>query len=119
MAWSRPRPSSPILAGTVAGGALILFDNGTTLVAALGVGVAVLGLIGALFVPPSPPADPKLAIGVNQPLETWRVVRQATTIRPVWLSILGLSWFWVVGATLLTEFPTIVRDVLHAGGNAW
>jgi acyl-[acyl-carrier-protein]-phospholipid O-acyltransferase / long-chain-fatty-acid--[acyl-carrier-protein] ligase len=106
-----------ILAGTVAGGALVLFDNGTTLVAAAGVGVAILGLIGALLVPPSPPANPALKIGANLPLETWRVISQAAAIRPVWLSVLGLSWFWVVGATLLTEFPTIVRDVLHAGGN--
>ena len=44
-------------------------------------------------------------------------MRQAASIRPVWLSILGLAWFWVVGATLLTEFPTIVRDVLQANGN--
>jgi len=106
-----------ILFGTVAGGALILFDNGTTLVAATGLAVAAIGLFAAMFVPKAPPADPSLKISANLPLQTWRIVRQAASIRPVWLSILGLSWFWVVGATLLTEFPTIVRDVLHANGN--
>jgi len=106
-----------ILLGTVAGGALILLGDGTTLVAALGLAVAVIGLFAALLIPKSPPADPFLKIGANLPLQTWRIVRQAASIRPIWLSILGLAWFWVVGATLLTEFPTIVRDVLHASGD--
>ena len=32
------------------------------------------------------------------------------TIRPIWLSVLGLSWFWTMGATLLTEFPVDALD---------
>ena len=103
-----------ILLGTVAGGALILWDNGASLVAAAGLASALVGLAAAARVPPSPAAVPALRIGLNLPLETWRVVRKAASIRPVWLSVLGLSWFWVVGAMLLIEFPTIVRDVLGA-----
>ena len=44
------------------------------------------------------------------------VTLQAAANRPVWLSILGLSWFWAIGATLLSEFPSITRDVLGAEG---
>ena len=32
------------------------------------------------------------------------------------MCILGLSWFWTVGATLMTEFPVIARDTLHGDG---
>ena len=106
-----------ILLGTVAGGALILLDNGTTLVAAAGLAFAVIGLCAAMLIPKAPPAAPTLKISANLPVQTWRIVRQAASIRPIWLSILGLAWFWVVGATLLTEFPTIVRDVLHGNGD--
>src|SRR6185295_4369703 len=45
------------------------------------------------------------------------VVKQAASIRPIWLSVLGLAWFWVVGTTLLTELPSFVRDVLHGSGD--
>ena len=45
------------------------------------------------------------------------MVRQAKANRPVWLSILAISWFWAVGATLLAEFPTIARENLAAGGH--
>ena len=48
--------------------------------------------------------------------ETWRVLRHAASIRPIWLSVLGLSWFWTIGATLMTEFPVVARDTLHADG---
>src|SRR5262245_46395814 len=106
-----------ILLGTAAAGAQSLLDEGTNLSAAAGLAFAVVVFFAALRIPKAPPADPSLKISANLPLETWRIVRQAASIRPVWLSILGLAWFWVVGATLLTEFPTIVRDVLHANGN--
>lgn len=106
-----------IVAGTVAGGALILFPQGTTLVSATGVALSVLGLFGAARVPPVPAADPSLSISPNIFGETWRVVRQAAAIRPIWLSVLGLSWFWTMGATLITEFPIVARDTLHGGGS--
>jgi len=106
-----------ILIGTVAGGALILMQGGGGLVAAAGLAAALVGVVAAFRIPPAPPADPKLRIGLNLFAETWHVVRLAHSIRAVWLSILGLSWFWTVGATLLTEYPTLTRDVLDADGS--
>jgi acyl-[acyl-carrier-protein]-phospholipid O-acyltransferase/long-chain-fatty-acid--[acyl-carrier-protein] ligase len=54
---------------------------------------------------------------LNIPAETWRVVGAARAVRPIWLSVLGLSWFWTVGATLMTEFPVVTRDTMQAGGS--
>jgi acyl-[acyl-carrier-protein]-phospholipid O-acyltransferase/long-chain-fatty-acid--[acyl-carrier-protein] ligase len=106
-----------IVCGTVVGGALMLFPNGAVLVSATGVGLAMIGLCVACFMPNVPAADPTLRVSVNLFAETWRVLRHAASIRPIWLSVLGLSWFWTVGATLLTEFPVVARDTLHAGGS--
>ena len=44
------------------------------------------------------------------------MTRHAASIRPIWLSVLGLSWFWTIGATLMTEFPVVARDTLHSDG---
>ena len=30
------------------------------------------------------------------------------------LCILGISWFWLIGATFLSQFPTYAKDILHA-----
>ena len=84
--------------------------------ASAGVVLALIGLFAALRIPASPAADPSLRIAPNLFAETWHVVRHAAAIRPIWLSLLGLSWFWTIGATLMTEFPVVARDTLHADG---
>ena len=106
-----------ILAGTVAGGALVLLDAGPAIVGAAGLGVSLLGLGAAFGIPRAPAADSSLRIGWNILRETVAVTRQAAANRPVWLSILGLSWFWAIGATLLSEFPTVAKDALGADGH--
>jgi acyl-[acyl-carrier-protein]-phospholipid O-acyltransferase / long-chain-fatty-acid--[acyl-carrier-protein] ligase len=105
-----------IVCGTVAGGALILLPHGTAWVGVAGIALALIGLIAAFLIPVSPAADPALRISPNLFTETWRVTRHAASIRPIWLSVLGLSWFWTMGATLMTEFPVVARDTLHSDG---
>jgi acyl-[acyl-carrier-protein]-phospholipid O-acyltransferase / long-chain-fatty-acid--[acyl-carrier-protein] ligase len=95
----------------------MLLPNGAALVGATGVALALVGLFAAWRIPALPAADPALRLSLNLFDETWRVLRHAASIRPIWLSILGLSWFWTMGATLLTEFPVVARDTLHAGGS--
>ena len=106
-----------IVVGTVTGGLLILLEGGTAAVGATGILLSLIGLAGALRIPASPPADRSLHIDLNPFRETWRVVRAAASIRPIWLSLLGLSWFWTIGATLLTEFPVVARDTLRSDGS--
>ena len=51
-------------------------------------------------------------MGWNPFTETWRNLRFAQDSRVVWLSMLGISWFWFYGATYLTQFATFTKDVL-------
>jgi len=105
-----------IVAGTVAGGALILLPHGTAWVSLAGLMVASLGLWSAMQIPAVPPADALLHISPNIIGETWRIARHAASVREIWFAVLSLSWFWTMGATLMTEFPVIARDTLHADG---
>jgi acyl-[acyl-carrier-protein]-phospholipid O-acyltransferase / long-chain-fatty-acid--[acyl-carrier-protein] ligase len=105
-----------IVAGTVAGGALILLPHGTAWVSLVGLTLAVLGLWSAMQIPAVPPADPSLHISPNIIGETWRITRHAASVRTIWFAVLSLSWFWTMGATLMTEFPVIARDTLHSDG---
>ncbi|MFI4983374.1 MAG: isochorismatase family protein, partial [Nevskiales bacterium] len=88
-----------ILLGTIAGGGLVLLPSGPLLVAATGLAVSALGLLTASFIPPAPPTTAEVRVGRNIIRETLAVVRQAHEVRPIWLPILGLSWFWTIGAT--------------------
>jgi acyl-[acyl-carrier-protein]-phospholipid O-acyltransferase / long-chain-fatty-acid--[acyl-carrier-protein] ligase len=105
-----------IVAGTVAGGALILLPHGSFWVSLVGLILALLGLWSAMQIPTVPPADPSLHISPNVIGETWRTTRHAASVRPIWFAVLSLSWFWTMGATLMTEFPVIARDTLHSDG---
>ncbi len=105
-----------ILLGTMAGGLLIgVPEYGVYLVSGAIVVIAVLGFIASLGIPAAPPSDPGLVINWNPVTETVRNIRFAYTNQVVFLSILGISWFWFFGATYLTQLPVYTKENL--GGN--
>lgn len=106
-----------IVVGTVAGGGLMLLDAGAAVTGAAGLALAAIGLLGAACMPARQAADPSLRIRWNVLGETAAVLQAARRVRPIWRSLLAVSWFWVIGATLLTEFPVIVRDTMRASGS--
>ena len=99
-----------ILAGTVLGGILIALEGGPYWASAAGLAVAAGGFAAALLVPRSAAAAPDLRIGWNILAETRALLGAARGNRPVWLSILGLSWFWTVGSVFLAEFPVMAKQ---------
>ena len=106
--------SIAILAGMVVGGWMIAQPGwGVAGVAILTCALSASGIVLSRFIPKSPPPDPGLAINPNPMQETWRILRFAAANRTVFLSILGISWFWLYGAMLVTQFPNLTRNVLH------
>ncbi|MCW2392430.1 acyl-[acyl-carrier-protein]-phospholipid O-acyltransferase/long-chain-fatty-acid--[acyl-carrier-protein] ligase [Sphingobium sp. B1D7B] len=77
-------------------------------------GLAVIGFLVALAVPAAPATAPGLKIDVNIFASTWNILKAARHGRGVWLSILGISWFFAVGAVLLSQFGPLVSGVLMA-----
>ena len=78
-------------------------------------GLAVLGFLFSLAVPSAPPVAPGIRIERNIFKGTWQILSVARAGRGVWLAILGISWFFSVGAILLSEFPPLVSGTLSAG----
>src|SRR3546814_18210311 len=78
------------------------------------VGLAILGFLASLAVPSAPTVVPGLRIEPNIFRSTWHILKAARHGRGVWLSILGISWFYAVGALLLAEFAPLVSGVLKA-----
>ena len=105
-----------ILIGTIAGGLVVAIEgSGPSVAGAVALGVAVAGYLASRGIPRTPAVDPGLAINWNPFTETWKNLRFAYGNRVVWLSMLGISWFWFYGATFLAQFAGFARDVL--GGN--
>jgi acyl-[acyl-carrier-protein]-phospholipid O-acyltransferase/long-chain-fatty-acid--[acyl-carrier-protein] ligase len=104
-----------ILAGTIGGGALIGLANGTVIVSAVAIAVAIAGLLSALAIPRAAAAAPSLRIGWNVAGETLGIVRHARANRAVWLATLAISWFWTIGVIFLSEFPVLAAQTFGAG----
>jgi acyl-[acyl-carrier-protein]-phospholipid O-acyltransferase/long-chain-fatty-acid--[acyl-carrier-protein] ligase len=103
-----------ILIGTIAGGLFILGEHGVEIISVAVVAVALCGLGASTFIPAAPPADATLKVGWNVFGETAAMVRLARQRRDVFLAILGISWFWLVGATYLAQFPGFAKETLRA-----
>ena len=103
-----------ILFGTILSGLLVLSDGGLATIMALVIVVAIGGYGASRFIPSAGPAAPELKINPNILGETLAILRHAASRREIILSILGISWFWLVGATFLSQFPTYSKDVLGA-----
>lgn len=101
-----------ILLGTIVGGLLIAVPDGPTWVSAGVVATAVLGYLASRAILPVPAADPKMKIAWNPLTQTWQMLRFARENRTVFLSILGISWFWFYGAVFLSQFPGYAATVL-------
>ncbi|MCB1888375.1 MAG: MFS transporter [Rhodocyclaceae bacterium] len=107
-----------ILLGTIAGGVMIGLDAGTLWVSVAALVVATLGYLASRSIPPAPIADAGLAINWNPLTETWRNIGFTRGNRTVFLSILGISWFWFYGALFLSQFPGYAREVLGGDEHA-
>ena len=105
-----------ILIGTILGGVLIgMGDVGVRLVSIVLIVTAGLGYLASRQIPMGPPSDPRLEINWNPLSETWKIFQFTRRNRTVFLSILGISWFWFYGALLLAQLPNYAKVTL--GGN--
>ena len=111
-----------ILIGTIAGGLLAPTSHAeaaaggasdANLAAAITmVAVAVLMYFCARAIPRAEATDPNLKVNFNPVSSTFEVIRFAAKTRAIFLSLLGISWFWLVGALILAQLPAYARDVL-------
>jgi MFS family permease len=102
-----------ILIGTIAG-MLIATSHGAHTVAVLIVLIALAAWAASRAIPPTQPSAPGARIEFNFITATGRIIAQVRREQTRFRSILGISWFWLVGATYLSQFPSYVRNYLGA-----
>ena len=103
-----------ILAGTILGTEVVLTEHGLTVISAVVIAIAAVGWLSSCYIPATPAAQPDLEVSYNFVTQTWKILSHAAGQRDVFLCILGISWFWLIGATFLAQFPTFTKDVLGA-----
>jgi 1-acyl-sn-glycerol-3-phosphate acyltransferase len=105
--------SLAILIGMVLGGWMVSqADWGVAAAAATTVALSAAGLWLSRSIPVAPAADPSLKINWNVVTETRRNFQFLRGNRTVFLSVLGISWFWFFGTMFVTQFPNLSKNVL-------
>lgn len=103
-----------ILLGTILGSVLVLQAHGVVVMSAALLVVAIGGYLSSRKIPAAPATAPALRLSWNIWQETREIIAYSCQDQRIFLGILGISWFWLVGATLLAEFAPFVKNNLHA-----
>ncbi|MCL1875239.1 MAG: MFS transporter [Synergistaceae bacterium] len=103
-----------ILTGTIFGGLTILAKGGIHLASFLVIGIAAAGWWASRYIPKTKPVAPHLKLSANIVRGTVKIVSGVVPYRDILLSIIGISWFWLIGTTFLSQFPTYAKLILGA-----
>lgn len=85
--------------------------------AALGLGVVAIAVVGWLLArlsPEVPAENPNLKVHYEPISSTWRVGRTVLRRPDLLFAVFANSWFWALGAAVLSLFPTWIEGTLHA-----
>ncbi len=105
-----------ILIGTIVGGVFIEFESYAL---ALSCGLILLALLGFIFslrvqdVPIAASENLKVDYTFLRP--TWNNLKLTMKDREIFYTILGVSWYWFLGAAVLSLLPLFVKEVLGGG----
>lgn len=103
-----------ILLGTILGGAFILSLNGKLIISAIIFVIAIAGWCASWYIPKTHSSRSSLKLSKNIFKETLILIQYSRHRWDIFLCILGISWFWMFGGTILVELPVFAKDVLNA-----
>lgn len=104
-----------ILLGTMLGGILIGISSGAKfIIPCTIIFLAALGYLSSLRIPLAPAVDPNLKVKWNVISETISNLGALRENHTVFNSVLGVSWFWFLGSTYITQLPNYTRLSLGA-----
>ncbi len=101
-----------ILTGTIAGGLAAREGGDPASFAAIMMGLALASWAAARLIPPSGRAAPDLPITFNIVASTFRLIGELRRQPALWWGALAISWFWLVGAVVLSLLPPLAKNRL-------
>ena len=105
-----------ILIGTLLAGVIANQEQATYIAAISVVSFAIIGYLCSQGIPSAKPSNPDLVFKWQPVKQTRKTLAIARKDKTVFQCIMGISWFWFLGACYLTQFPNFAK--LHLGGNA-
>jgi acyl-[acyl-carrier-protein]-phospholipid O-acyltransferase / long-chain-fatty-acid--[acyl-carrier-protein] ligase len=99
-----------ILIGTIAGGQIVAGGSHMGWISLAVIGLAVLSWAFAARIAATTPSAPALPITANPWTSTARLLKSLYAEPRLWDGMVIVSWFWLVGAVVLSLLPALVKD---------
>ncbi len=101
------------LIGTSVGGGR--FDSAYGVLFAMILLAALIGYLASRRIPTAEPTGKVTGNMFNPVRDTLEIIRLATARKPIFLSILGVSWFWLLGGLYIAQIPNLTK--MHLFGD--
>ncbi len=102
-----------ILLGTLGGGLIATSASGGIIAGVMGMAIALIGYVCSRYIPTAPSLNAQMNLSYNIFSQTAQTLKLAYANKTVFLAIIAISWFWLYGALLLSQFPAFVKIVLE------
>ncbi len=111
-AWIEGATFIAILGGTIVGGLASIGGVNVIVFGPLMMALATACWWVSRYIPATGSAAPDLKIDVNIFRSSWRIVDELRQDKRIWTTGLMVSWFWLIGAIILSILPPMVKEVL-------
>lgn len=101
-----------ILIGTIAGGLLVAGSTHMGWVTSAIMLFAVASWAFASRIPHTTPSAAELTVTANPWVSTVHLVKSLLAEPPLWDGMIIVSWFWLVGAVVLSLLPALVKNIV-------
>ena len=103
-----------IILGTSLGGAIYeAWKDRLGWIGVVLIAIAALGTLTSLGITKVPPSGAIKKFVINPFAELWSGTKELYTDRPLWLTVMGISYFWFLGALLQMVLPLFGKEVLQ------
>src|ERR1041385_7605410 len=103
-----------IILGTSVGGAVFaVWKQNLPFIGALMIAIAVLGALASVGITRVPASGAKKPIRVNPMHEIFAGLQRLRQERPLWLTVIGISFFWFLGALVQIDILFFGKELLH------
>jgi acyl-[acyl-carrier-protein]-phospholipid O-acyltransferase/long-chain-fatty-acid--[acyl-carrier-protein] ligase len=105
-----------IIVGTITGASLAEHFAGREVYAGFVLlGLAIVGFFTSLGIDPVPAAAPDKKLRINLLEDLWQQIGLMRRDQPLFLAVLGNTYFWFLGSLLFSTIVVYGPDVLHVG----
>ena len=102
-----------ILIGTITGGILISFEgHGKWLISISVIVFAIIGYVFSIFIEQTSKEHIQHKVDFNFIRSSFKIIKLTMKEKKLMTAIYLISWFWFVGAVLLSLFPLYVKNIL-------